>query len=383
MTNINKKKIKLSLIFAALLALILTACKPNVNNQGGQTQATEFSAEPRNNDTDSADVTAQIADTDNAALSDSEFNSEAAAGSDEPYETSDITGVPDTGIAGVTDAASGAVSGANSAIGGLGTGPANNAAENANTANTIITPLSLNEAVTLTKLSNNSKIGWGLGKETDSANRPLDAINAQRRYGGLKAKFIGSENADNKKLYLTFDEGYENGNTAKILDVLKEKGVKAAFFVTYDYCKSEPELVKRMISEGHIVGNHSVTHPSFPDCDFRKICNEIMGLHNYVKDNFGYNMKFIRFPKGEFSEKTLSAAKDLGYTSVFWSFAYADWLADKQPEPAAALEKIKSSLHPEEIVLLHAVSSTNAAILPELIEFWNASGYEICPLTSG
>lgn len=217
-------------------------------------------------------------------------------------------------------------------------------------------------------------IGWGLGKETDAENRPLDAVNAQEKYAQYNVAFIGE---NEKKIYLTFDEGYENGYTAQILDTLKEKQVKAIFFVTYDYCKSSPELVQRMIDEGHVVGNHSYSHASFPECSEKEVREEITLLHDYVKENFNYEMSLVRFPKGEFSEKTLEIASSLGYKSVFWSFAYADWDKDSQMNPAEAYDKIANASHNGAIYLLHAVSQTNAEILNDVIDFWQDNDYEI------
>ena len=179
------------------------------------------------------------------------------------------------------------------------------------------------------------------------------------------------------EIHLTFDAGYENGCTTEILDTLKEKNVKALFFVTYDYCKTNDELVQRMIDDGHIVGNHTYTHPSMPDCSESEMIEEVMALHDYVAEKFGYNMCYFRFPKGEFSEKSLDTVKSLGYTSVFWSFAYSDWDTNAQPDPAAALQKIKESTH-SGIYLLHAVSETNAQILGEVIDYWQNEGYNIC-----
>lgn len=228
------------------------------------------------------------------------------------------------------------------------------------------------EAAYASSYINTSKIGWGLGKERDNRNCPLDAVNAEKKYADYDARFLTSD----KNICLTFDEGYENGYTAEILDVLKEKEVKAVFFVTYDYCKSSPELVKRMINEGHTVGNHSYTHPSFPELSEKEIIDEVMALHDYVAENFGYDMTLFRFPKGEFSEKALSVLKSLGYTSVFWSFAYNDWDTNNQPDKTEAIQKIKSSTH-SGIYLLHAVSKTNTAILGEVIDYWKAEGYEV------
>ncbi len=224
------------------------------------------------------------------------------------------------------------------------------------------------------EMTENSKIGWGLGSAKDTANRPVDAVKAQEIYGGYDAVFIGNME---KEIYLTFDEGYENGFTEKILDTLKEKNVKAAFFVTMDYCKSSPEIVKRMIAEGHSVGNHTVSHPSMPDCSDEQVKKEITELHEYVKENFGYEMTLFRFPMGEYSERCLSLVQSLGYKSVFWSFAYADWDVNNQPSPDAAVHKISYATHDGAVFLLHAVSSTNAEILPELIDFWKGQGYTL------
>lgn len=221
------------------------------------------------------------------------------------------------------------------------------------------------------------KIGWGLGSACDAANRPVDAVNAQEKYGGYNAFFIGD---DKNEIYLTFDEGYENGYTAEILDTLGEKNVKAAFFVTLDYCKGSPELVRRMIAEGHTVGNHTVSHPSMPDCSDEQMTAEITELHDYVRNEFGYEMTLFRFPMGEFSEHCLSVVSSLGYKSVFWSFAYSDWDASKQLEPAAAVHKITHATHSGCVFLLHAVSKTNAEILPQLIDFWTDNGYKISPI---
>lgn len=217
-----------------------------------------------------------------------------------------------------------------------------------------------------------TKIGWGLGKEKDGSGRPLDAVNAEERYGSLGARFLPAEG----RICLTFDEGYENGRTADILDTLKEKNVKAVFFVTYDYCRTSPELVRRMIDEGHVVGNHSYTHPSLPDCSDNEIIEEVSVLDDYVAENFGYKMELFRFPKGEFSENALDIVKRLGYTSVFWSFAYSDWDVNAQPDPAEALARITDSTH-SGIYLLHAVSETNAQILGDVIEYWRSAGYEV------
>lgn len=224
----------------------------------------------------------------------------------------------------------------------------------------------------------NRKVAYGMGVETDSENRPLGAINAQRQYGDMGALFIGD--SDEKRLWLTFDEGYENGYTAEILDTLKEKNVRAVFFVTYDYCKRNPELIRRMIAEGHTVGNHTYSHPSLPDCTPDELYNELSQLHNYVRDEFGYEMYVMRPPMGEFSERVLACAKDMGYTTVLWSFAYPDWDVNKQPEIDAAFSKITGKTHNGAVYLLHAVSETNTKILGRVIDFWKENGYTVTPM---
>ena len=216
------------------------------------------------------------------------------------------------------------------------------------------------------------KLGWGPGGPTDADNRPDGATAYQEKYGKYNADFIRENNMN---IYLTFDEGYENGYTSQILDVLKEKNVPAVFFVTMPYVKSEPELIQRMIDEGHIVGNHSVNHPSFPDTDTEQCKQEVSELHDYVKENFDYEMTLFRFPMGEFSEMDLELIHELGYRSVFWSFAYRDWLVDSQPDPQQAIQTIESKCHPGAIYLLHAVSSTNAQVLGQVIDDLRAQGY--------
>lgn len=224
----------------------------------------------------------------------------------------------------------------------------------------------------------NTKICYGMGNETDAQNRPLGAIDAQEKYGDMGALFIGSDKAPT--MQLTFDEGYENGFTSKILDTLKEKNVSAVFFVTYDYAKRNPELIRRMIDEGHTVGNHTFSHPSLPDCSPDEMYNELSQLHEYIKSEFNYEMYVMRPPMGEFSERVLKCAADLGYTTVLWSFAYPDWDVDNQPSHSEALEKLTSRAHNGAVYLLHAVSETNTAILAEAIDKWRAAGFTLCPM---
>lgn len=220
----------------------------------------------------------------------------------------------------------------------------------------------------------NTSSGWGQGTRTDEYNRPLSAIAAQDKYGKYDALYIGQQN---DTIYLTIDEGYENGYTTQILDVLREKSCPAVFFVTMDYVKKNPELIQRMINEGHVIGNHSVTHPSagLPSQSLSEQTEELMALHRYMEENYGYSMYLFRYPAGIHSEQSLALVQQLGYQSVFWSFAYRDWVTDDQPEPAASLEKIVDRLHPGAIYLLHAVSATNTQILGDFIDQTRAAGY--------
>ncbi len=224
-----------------------------------------------------------------------------------------------------------------------------------------------------------TKLGWGPGGPVDELNRSQGALAYQEKYGQYDADFIGK---NEKVLYLSFDQGYENGFTAPILDTLKEKNVPAIFFLTGHYAKTQPELIQRMIDEGHILGNHSQNHPSFPDTPLEQCHKEVQEIHDYVKDNFDYEMSLFRFPAGEFSEQTLKLMQDMGYRSVFWSFAYRDWEVDNQPDPAEALETIVSKAHPGAIILLHSVSETNAQVLGDAIDRLRAEGYEFASYDS-
>lgn len=218
---------------------------------------------------------------------------------------------------------------------------------------------------------------WGHGGPRNADdNRPTSPETFQKKYGQYDADFIAPKD---KKFYLTFDEGYENGYTAQILDVLKEKQASAVFFVTYDYVQRNPDLVQRMIDEGHTVGNHSFTHPCMAQIPLSQAKEEVMKLHDYVKENFGgYEMSLFRFPMGQYSEQCLALLQSLGYRSVFWSFAYQDWDPDNQMEPSKALEKVTGDIHEGAIYLLHAVSKTNTEILGDVIDAVRAKGLTIC-----
>lgn len=183
-------------------------------------------------------------------------------------------------------------------------------------------------------------------------------------------------NKDSNFIYLTFDLGYEAGYTEQILDVLKENNVKAAFFITGHYLNTNTDLVKRMIEEGHIVGNHTVNHKSLVDLSDEEIKDEIMNLHKALYDKLGYEMTYFRPPKGEFSERVLKIAKDLGYTTVLWSNAYDDWDENNQGREDYGKSKILDNLHNGCVLLLHGTSKDNCNILDSVIKETISKGYE-------
>jgi peptidoglycan-N-acetylmuramic acid deacetylase len=178
------------------------------------------------------------------------------------------------------------------------------------------------------------------------------------------------------------DEGYENGYTSGILDTLKEKGVQCTFFITKQYLDKNEKLVKRMIDEGHIVGNHTVSHPSLPTISNEKVLYEIKTLHDAVLDKFSYKMTYFRTPSGEFSETVLSIINSLDYKTVFWSFAYRDWETDNQKGTEYALNTVTNGIHNGCILLLHAVSKDNANALPTIIDSLKNKGYNFSSLNN-
>ena len=181
--------------------------------------------------------------------------------------------------------------------------------------------------------------------------------------------------AEEKILYLTFDCGYENGYTAKILDTLRDKDVPAAFFCTLPQMRQNTDLIARMINEGHIVGNHSVTHPDFSGLTRKQMYEEVKEFDDYLRAHFGYSSLYFRYPQGKYSESSLDLLNQMGYTCVFWSLAYADWDLDNQKGAAYALETVMSRLHPGAVILLHAVSPDNANALADIIDGAREKGY--------
>lgn len=227
--------------------------------------------------------------------------------------------------------------------------------------------------------SSSVNVNWGLSfKENGTA--PI---------GNATPEFLKKYNAyycvptQEKVIYLTFDAGYENGYTATILDALKKHNAKAAFFLVGNYIKTSPELVNRMLQEGHIVGNHTLTHPDMSKISQMKdFEQEILSLEQLYKDATGQEMqKYYRPPQGKYSEENLRQANELGYKTMFWSLAYVDWYVDKQPSREEAFDKLLSRIHPGAVVLLHSTSKTNAEILDELLTKWEEMGYSLAPIS--
>lgn len=197
------------------------------------------------------------------------------------------------------------------------------------------------------------------------------------QYGGYYVDSKHGDNCTDKVVYLTFDAGYENGNIAKILDVLSEKQVKGAFFVLGHLVEENTSLVVRMADEGHLVCNHTNNHPDMSrKSTLEEFKAEIVALEDIYREKTGRELsKFFRPPEGRFSRKTLEFANELGYKTVFWSFAYADWDNNAQMSHEAAKKKILDNIHNGAIILLHPTSATNAAILGEVIDELRAQGY--------
>ena len=214
---------------------------------------------------------------------------------------------------------------------------------------------------------------WGLSFRQEGAPPIGNAGKDQLRQ--YQAAYIG--NTNEKVLYLTFDAGYENGCTARILDTLKEKQVPAAFFLVGNYIRQSPDLVRRMVAEGHTIGNHTMHHYDMSRLsDKAAFSKELTDLEALYKETVGQELpKFYRPPQGIYSEENLKMAQELGYKTLFWSLAYVDWNNDAQPTKEAAFAKLLPRTHNGAVVLLHSTSKTNAEILGELIDKWKAMGY--------
>lgn len=216
--------------------------------------------------------------------------------------------------------------------------------------------------------------GWGLSFQ-EEGKRPAGnaSIDDLKQYNAYYAS-----DTDQKIIYLTFDAGYENGNTPAILDALKKHQAPAVFFVVGNFIKDNPDLIRRILADDHIIGNHTMTHPDLPQISsmdaFQKELQDVEELYTSLT---GEAMtKFYRPPRGIYNTENLSMAKELGYSTFFWSLAYIDWIQDQQPSREEAFQKLLTRIHPGAIVLLHNTSSTNAEILDELLTKWEEMGYE-------
>ena len=231
------------------------------------------------------------------------------------------------------------------------------------------------ESLTLASAEGN----WGLSFQEEGmppvGNATMDYLAKYNAYYAVAT--------DKKIAYLTFDGGYENGHTEKILDVLKEEKVPAAFFLVGNYFTEKPEIVKRMAEEGHIVGNHTMTHPDMSAIsDMTSFKKELTQVETLYEEITGEKMqKFYRPPQGKYSQANLAQAKGLGYTTVFWSLAYVDWLQDQQPTKEEAFSKLLPRMHNGAIILLHSTSKTNAEILGDYIKKCKEEGYTFLSLT--
>lgn len=219
---------------------------------------------------------------------------------------------------------------------------------------------------------------WGLSFQKQG-ERPVGNADISE-LSPLQAAYCQETNE--KVLYLTFDCGYENGNTNDILDALQKHKAPATFFVVGTFLRDNPDIVKRMVQEKHIVGNHTWHHPDMSSISSKSsFYKELNDVETLFSETTGEKMyPYYRPPQGKFSIENLQMAKELGYYTFFWSLAYVDWYENDQPSKEEAFEKLIERIHPGAIVLLHNTSSTNASILDELLTKWEDLGYRFAPL---
>lgn len=215
---------------------------------------------------------------------------------------------------------------------------------------------------------------WGLAW-VNKGSEPQTDPGAEDILAKYNAVYRGSK--DEKKIYFTFDLGYEAGYTEKLLDTLKEKNVKAIFFLLANYLERNPELVQRMIDEGHYIGNHTMNHPCLPLLSADEIKKEIDGFQQMLKEKYNVTSEFFRPSKGEYNEQVLKIAQDLGYTTMFWSFGYKDWEKDNAKGASNAASVITSKFHNGMLMLLHSVNGDNAGALATVIDAASEKGYVI------
>lgn len=223
--------------------------------------------------------------------------------------------------------------------------------------------------LSLIYLNNVNAKGYGVGSNSKYQRPNCSALEITKNNGYC----IGE---DNKNIYLTFDCGYENGYTNKILDVLKENNVKACFFITGHYLESSTDIVKRMIDDGHVIGNHTYSHKDFTKSTADEILADVKKLENAFYDKFNINMsKFVRPPRGEYNEMSQKVLSDNGYTSVFWSLAYVDWHKDSYNGNHYSYNKVMNKIHNGAIILMHTVSKDNSVDLNDIIIDLSKEGF--------
>lgn len=216
---------------------------------------------------------------------------------------------------------------------------------------------------------------WGLGFGENGTAPTGNA--SKEELAQYNAYYLGDESTTEKKIYLTFDCGYENGNISAMLDALKKHNVSATFFVVGNFLETSPDIAKRIIEEGHTVGNHTYHHPDMSAISEKSaFAKEVNDVSNLFEQITGKKMSmFYRPPQGKYSTANLKMAQEMGYSTFFWSLAYVDWYEDKQPSHEEAFDKLLNRIHPGAIVLLHSTSKTNAEILDELLTKWEEMGY--------
>ena len=234
------------------------------------------------------------------------------------------------------------------------------------------------ETASIGSVMESSEGNWGLSFQEEGKPPVANATAEElKKYDAYYADIT-----EEKVLYLTFDAGFENGNTPAILDALKKHNAPATFFVVGTYITSNQELIKRMLNEGHTVGNHTYHHPDMSQIAAKESFEkELKDVEKAYQETTGEEMKkFYRPPQGKYSESNLQMAKESGYKTFFWSLAYVDWYENDQPSKEEAFDKLLGRIHPGAIVLLHSTSKTNAEILDELLTKWEEMGYTFRPL---
>lgn len=235
------------------------------------------------------------------------------------------------------------------------------------------------QAQTVIETVSSPEENWGLSFQ-EEGKTPVGNASAEE----LKPYHAAyADDTEEKVIYLTFDAGYENGNMAPILDALKKHHATGTFFVVGNFLETSPELAKRMVEEGHIVGNHTYHHPDMSQISTKDAFQkELQDVEKLFQEITGTNMShYYRPPQGKYSIANLEMAKEMGYDTFFWSLAYVDWLEDQQPDKEEAFSKLLTRIHPGAVVLLHSTSATNAAIMDELLTRWEEMGYRFAPLS--